>query len=180
MISRLQFVLLLAAIFVGCGDGPVKVVEAIAQPNPIGEHMADPKTECEKLMNAALPFAEEMLTKHREFFPFGSTMSTDGEIAQLGGWTGDEQLPSNEVIELLQEGFRSGAERRQYKATALVYDILTIPPGKREKQDAIAVAMDHRDDYSVIVIFSYSFNSDGKLEIEAPFMTKGENKIFSH
>ncbi len=48
------------------------------------------------------------------------------------------------------------------------------------QRDAIAVALDHRDDYSVIVIFPYSFKSDGKLEIEAPFVTKKEDKIFSH
>ena len=141
--------------------------------------MADPKTECEELMNAVLPFAEEMLTKYREFFPFGGTMSADGGIAHTGGWAGDEHPASTEVIELLEKQFRALAQSGECKATALVYDIRTIPPGKEEKQDAIAVALDHRDDYSVVVFFPYSFTSGGHLEIESPFATRGENKIFS-
>jgi len=141
--------------------------------------MTDPKSECEDLMNSVLPFAEEMLTKHREFFPFGGTMSADGEISHTGGWTGDEHPASTEVIELLEKGFRAGAGRGEYKATTLVYDIRTIPPGKQDKQDAIAVALDHRENYSVVVVFPYSFTPDGQLDIETPFAIKGENKIFS-
>jgi len=105
--------------------------------------MTDPKSECEKVMNAVLPFAEEMLTKHREFLPFG--------------------------------GSQTGA----LKATALVYDILTVPPGKEDKQNAIAIALDHRDNYSVIVIFPYSFTTDDQLVIETPVAMQGKNKIFS-
>lgn len=176
---RLQFVLLLVAIIAGCDGRHVQTVRNDVQSKPEDKQMADPKTECEEVMNAVLPFAEEMLTKHREFSPFGGTMSADGEIAHTGGWTGEEHPASTEVIELLEKGFRAGTQRGEYKATALVYDIRTIPPGKEEKQDAIAVALDHRDDYSVVVIFPYSFTSDGQLEIEAPFATRGENKIFS-
>ena len=53
-----------------------------------------------------------------EFFPFGCTMSADGEIAHSAGWTGAEQPTSAEVIELLNDGFRNGAQRGEYKATA--------------------------------------------------------------
>ena len=141
--------------------------------------MTDPKSECEKVMNSVLPFAEEMLTKHREFLPFGGTMSADGEIAQMAGWANDEYPPSAEVIDVLERGFRAGAQAGDYKATALVYDILTTPPGKEDKQDAIAIALDHRDNYSVIVIFPYSFTADDQLEIETPIAIQGKNKIFT-
>ncbi len=129
-------------------------------------------------MNAVLPFANEMLGKHREFFPYGGTMSMDGTIAQAAAWTGEERPASVEVMKLLNDGFRAGAGRGEHRATALVYDIRTIPPGKRKKQDAIAVALDHRDSYSVIVIFPYSFASDGKLAVEESFAVKGKGAIF--
>ena len=177
--QRIAFVLLLVVTTAGCTERPVETAHNETQTKPNDKEMTDPKAECEDVMNAVLPFAEEMLTKHSEFFPFGGTMSADGEIAHTGGWTGDEHPASTEVIELLENGFRAGAARGEYKATALVYDIRTIPPGKEEKQDAIAVALDHRDDYSVVVIFPYSFTLDGQLEIEAPFATRGENKIFT-
>ena len=140
--------------------------------------MVDPKSDCEDVLNSVLPFAVEMLTQHREFFPFGGTMSADGQIVHTGGWTGEEHPESTEVIELLEKGFRAGAVRGEYKATAIVYDIRTIPPGKQDKQDAIAVALDHRENYSAIVIFPYSFAPDGQLDIETPFAMKGDSKIF--
>ncbi len=177
--NRLILTSLLAVTVAGCGERAGEAVPDESQSKPELNEMNDPKSECEELLNAVLPFAEEMLSKHHEFFPFGGTMSADGEIAHTAGWTGDEQPASTEVIELLERGFRAGAQRGEYKATALVFDIRTIPPGKEEKQDAIAVALDHRDDYSVVVIFPYSFTSGGELAIEDPFAMKGEEKIFA-
>jgi hypothetical protein len=138
-----------------------------------------PKEECEELMNAVLPFAQEMLSKHREFYPFGGTMSPSGEIGQVGGWTGDEHPPSSELIKVLEEGFREGAGLGKYKATALVVDVRAVPPGKSAKQDAIAVRLDHRDNYSVQVIFPYSFGPSGALQLEDPFAVPGEGRIFA-
>jgi hypothetical protein len=40
------------------------------------------------LLNAALPFAKQQLTKHGEFFPYGVAMSHDGQIALIAGYTG--------------------------------------------------------------------------------------------
>ena len=177
--ARMTIVVCLAAAIAGCTKPAVESANNETQSTLDDEQMSDPKAQCEDVMNAVLPFAEEMLTKHREFYPFGGTMSADGEIAHTGGWTGDEQPESSEVIDLLEKAFRAAAARGEYKATALVYDIRTIPPGKHDKQDAIAVALDHGDKYSVIVIFPYSFAPNGQLEIDAPFASQGENKIFT-
>ena len=65
------------------------------------------KDEAEEVMNALLPFAEEMLVKHGEFYPFAGAMMADGEIHYIGGYTGDEQPPSQEIIDLLKDGFRA-------------------------------------------------------------------------
>jgi hypothetical protein len=140
--------------------------------------MKTPKEECEDLMNAVLPFAKQMLSQHREFFPFGGTMSPSGEIAHTSGWTGAEHPPSSEVISILNGGFRAGAVAGTYKATALVYDVRTVPPGATAKQDAIAVNLDHRGDYSVVVMFPYVFSSAGELVVSAPFASPGARAIF--
>lgn len=58
-------------------------------------------------------------------------------------------------------------------------DMLVIPPGKTTKQDAIAVRLDHRDAYSVVVIFPYAIGPAGDVAIEAPYALKGDKKIFS-
>jgi len=129
-------------------------------------------------MDAVLPHAQEMLSKRREFHPFGATMSRSNEIAQVGGWTNGEHPPSSDLIDLLEDGFREGAAQGKYKATALVVDVRTIPPGKSAKQDAIAVRLDHTDNYSVQVIYPYSFGASGALVLEEPFAVRGEGRIF--
>jgi hypothetical protein len=49
-----------------------------------------PKSECEQLLNALLPFAERMLREHGEFFPYGGTMDGSAEIAFMAAYDGTE------------------------------------------------------------------------------------------
>jgi hypothetical protein len=137
-----------------------------------------PKEECEALMNALVPFAQQMLSKHHEFYPFGGTMSVDGKIAQSASTTGEEHPASQPLIDLLEEGFRDGAKRHLYKATAIVVDVRTLPPGKKEKQDAVEVRLDHVSGYSARVLFPYAFSPKGDLVFEPPFAAPGDGKIF--
>jgi len=116
-------------------------------------------------MNALIPFAHQQLSKHREFYPFGGTMSVDGKITQSASSTGEQRPASQPLIDLLEKGFQDGAKRRLYKATAIIVDVRTIPPGKTEKQDAIEVRLDHVSGYSVKVLFSYAFSPKGDLQV---------------
>ncbi len=173
------FILIVVLLLVGCGNRSISKDENTKAGNVGGDiKINTPKAECEALLNSVMPFAEKMLTQHREFYPFGAAMLKDGKITAISSWTEDEQPSSTEVIELLKKGFKSGASKGEYKATVLVCDIRTIPPGSDKKRDAVSVELDHRDNYSAIVIFPYSFSSDSTLRLEQPFALKGENKIF--
>ena len=139
--------------------------------------ISDAKVDAEILMNSALPSAEKMLSEHGEFYPFGEAMKPDGQIVSVGAAGESDQPPSQELIDILKVTFREAAAAGEYKATAVVFDILTIPPGETEKVDAIAIALDHVDNYSVVVIFPYSI--DGKsVTLYAPFGQKGDGDIF--
>jgi hypothetical protein len=140
--------------------------------------MADAKSDAETLMNAMLPFAKKMLTNHGEFYPYGGAMQPDGKIVNVAGYDGRERPPSQEIIDLLNAEFRKDAANGRYKATAVVYDVRVVPPGKTERSDAIAVAVDHRDNYSVVVIFPYAVCAEGAVRIGEPFAEKGERSIF--
>ena len=140
--------------------------------------MAIPKEDVEKLMNELLPFAEKMLREHGEFYPYGGALSADGKIVHKGADTGSQHPESTELINLMIQGFRSDAAQRKYIATAIIHDIRTIPPGQTQKTDAICVSLDHKDNYSVNVIFPYTLREGGKLSISTPFATKGDGKIF--
>jgi len=81
-------------------------------------------------------------------------------------------------VDLLRQRFRAAAADHKIIASALVYDVKTIPPGRSEKTDAVAIALDHRDNYSVEVYFPYSIVA-GQVQFEAPFGSKGRAEIFA-
>lgn len=130
-------------------------------------------------MNVALPFAEAMLQKHGEFFPFGATMNGKGEVSHVGGYDGREHPASADIIKLLKEAFRAGAKTGEIKATALVYDVRVVLPASGEKSDAVAVSLNHRANYSVVVLFPYRIES-GKVVFGDTFAQKGEADIFAN
>jgi hypothetical protein len=142
-----------------------------------GGQLSDPKADSEAILDAMLPLAERMLEEHGEFYPYGGAMTPDGKVISVAGDPGGEHPASQEVIDLLQAAFRSGAAAGKYKATGMFYDVRVVPPGATEKTDAIAVALDHKDNYSVLVCFPYRIVS-GQLELGSAFASKGENKVF--
>ena len=150
-----------------------------APPAAVGSPVTKtPREDCEELMNLVVPFAQKMLQERRAFAPFGATMAPSGQIAGAMGDTAGEKPDVNQLISLLELGFHQGASEGKYKATAIVVDMVIIPPGKSAKQDGVAVRLDHRDGYSVIVGFPYSFSDKGELVMEPPFATEGAHQIF--
>jgi hypothetical protein len=117
-----------------------------------GDSLATPKSDSEILLNAALPFAEKMLREHGEFYPYAYTMRADRSIAMVGGYDGREQPPSADILDLVKGVLRSLAATHKIIASAVVSDIYITDPTTGVKSDAISVALDHRDMYSVIVL----------------------------
>jgi hypothetical protein len=133
------------------------------------------KDDCEALMSAVLPVAEQMLLEHGALQPFGSTMSSAGQIAQVGAWRDTPSASNAQLIADFETSFRDGAQRGELKATALVHLVPAVAPSTG---DAVAVRLDHRDDYSIIVTFPYRFAKAGELVIEEPYAGVGESLIF--
>jgi hypothetical protein len=140
--------------------------------------MNQPKADCEALMNALLPFAEQMLQRYGEFFPLGGAMRPDGEIVSVAAHDSGERPSSADVIRQLKEVFVAAACDGQYKATGLAYDVKATIPSTGEKSDAIAISLNHRDNYSIIVLFPYKL-SGGSLTIGDAFAEAGEADVFS-
>jgi hypothetical protein len=141
--------------------------------------MANCKDECEALMSALLPVAEQTLSEHRMLRPFGFTLSADDRIVQVGGWNALVVPDDSALIAQFRESFREGAARGELKATALSYSARSAVPGKGAAQDAVFVHLNHRDNYSIVVTFPYHFGVDGELSIEEPFANDGEYDVFA-
>lgn len=139
--------------------------------------MSDAKADCQTLMNSVLPFAEQTLSRYGEFLPFGGATKLDGEFVSIAGTDGQEHPLSGDLIRLIKDGFREAAGKGEVKATALVYDVRTTLPSTGELSDAIAVSLNHRDAYSVIVMVPYKIG-DGTIEFGQAYAQTGEADIF--
>jgi hypothetical protein len=133
----------------------------------IAQDDAKARADCERLLRAAVPAADAMLRVHGEFAPFAVGMAATGALADPVG--SDEagqpskQHPSGRLRESLSEGIESG----RFRATAYVYEArLTSAPNSRQ-QDAIAIALDHRDGYSATVVIPYELKN-GRVKFAAP------------
>lgn len=135
------------------------------------------KEESQQLLDAVLPLAEQLLTEHGEFFPYGGALTQEGKIVSVAAYDGDEHPPSSEVISMLQNAFISAADSKEYKATALVYDVRVPLPESDEKSDAIAINLDHESGYSVIVFLPYKLTG-GELVFGNIFAQAGRNGVF--
>jgi hypothetical protein len=140
--------------------------------------VGDSKADCEALMNAVLPFAEQMLATYGEFIPFGGAMRPNREIVSIAGYDGNEHPRSVDVIALLKGAFVDAASKGEYLATAIVYDVRVKLSATEKKSDAIAVALDHRDGDSIIVLFPYKIDA-GKPTLGVAFAQKGDADIFA-
>ena len=134
--------------------------------------------DLDELLNALLPFAQEMLAKHGEFFPFGGYMDVGGGIAHVAGWTDEEQPPSQDVIDIMVGGLRQQAERREIRAAAVCLDVRTTPPGQTEKADAICVRLEHSNGEAVDVFLPYRRGQSGEYEYGELFAGRGKHDIF--
>lgn len=138
--------------------------------------MANP--DFEQLLDVLLPFAQQMLSKHGEFYPFGATINTEGKLALAEGYTGSEKPESQECIDLLTGGFKKQAEQGAIRTSSICYDVRTIPPGQTEKVDAVCMDFEHKDGEAVSVLMPYKKGLTGQIKYGELFAVKGEKRVF--
>ena len=120
-----------------------------------------------------------MLEAHGEFLPYGQAMDKEGKFIAIGASDGREHPPSKDLIQILRNGFREGAKAGKYRATALVYDVRITLPSTGAKSDAIAVSLNHQDNYAAIVFLAYRI-AEGKVVMGEVFAQQEENYAFSN
>lgn len=136
------------------------------------------KEDVELLLNELMPLAEERLAQNREFYPFGAAVDENGELVRTQAWTGDEEPSASDLVDSLVATFQQQAEGEEIRASAILIDCLTVPPGETEKVDAVAARLDHLDGYSAVVFFPYTIGPDGAVTFAEPFAHEGDDEIF--
>jgi hypothetical protein len=137
--------------------------------------MGSCKEDCESLMSAVLPVAERILGERHSLRPFGSTLSVDDRMAEVGASASEASFDTAALVAEFQASFRDGAVRGELKASALVY-LSEAPEGPGT---VVCVELDHRELYSLVVSFPYRFTDAGELVIDEPFAVEGKHQIFA-
>jgi hypothetical protein len=133
-----------------------------------------------KVFDTVVSFAKLMLSEQDEFYPFGATMSADGEITNIGAAVEGGDHPASQVlIDLIAERFRQQATKREIRAAAICYDARTIPPGQAKKTDAICCGLEHRLGESIDVFIPYTKMASGHIQYGETFAAKRSGIFFS-
>jgi hypothetical protein len=145
--------------------------------DPVSSWRDSASKECQSdldaLFKAALPFAQQMLAQHGEFFPYGVAMTKEGTIGMVAGYTGTEKPLSTEVLEILYEGLRSRAEEN--RGAAVVSDVRL----RGEGTDAIQVEVEHREGIALKLFLPYRKKRfGGKVETSEMRGEVGERRIW--
>ncbi|MFV8434104.1 hypothetical protein ACNO6Y_26255 [Vibrio owensii] len=139
--------------------------------------MGKGKEDAQHLFDSVLPFAEKMLAEYGEFYPYGAAMTLTGDVVDVSVFEGNEYPPSTEIIDLLNSAFLKAAANREYRTTAVVYDVrITLPSG--QLSDAIAVNLDHISGYSIVVYLPYK-KLNQAIEYGELSVQEGRGAIFN-
>ncbi len=121
------------------------------------------QAHCDQLINALFPFAQQMLTGHGEFFPFGAFVNASGAVEQFSGYTGDEHPKSQELIALMSAAARRMAAEGRCRAAGICVHVHTLLPGATEKTDAVLAALEDATG-ALNVYLPYRKRPDGSIE----------------
>ena len=139
--------------------------------------MGKGKEDTQHLFDSVLPFAEKMLAEYGEFYPYGAAMTLTGDVVDVSVFEGNEYPPSSEIIDLLNSAFLKAAANREYRTTAVVYNVrITLPSG--QLSDAIAVNLDHISGYSIVVYLPYK-KLNQAIEYGELSVQEGRGAIFN-
>ena len=105
--------------------------------------------DLDRLLELTLPFAQQQLAQHGEFFPFAAAVSADGSPRLLSADPAvvGQRPASMDVLEHLLGGLRDQAGG--LRAVALVADV------RVEDSDAVRVELEHRDGQAIRVLLPY-------------------------
>jgi len=141
-----------------------------------GQPTPEARQDYDALLNALMPFAEQMLKQHGEFFPFGAAVSTAGEVTAHATYDGNELPPSEEVIASLTKVFQGEAREGKIRAAGICYDGRIVQGDK--KVDAVMITMEHQSGHASKACVPYTKGWFGKYSFGQMIAGLEEPKIF--
>jgi hypothetical protein len=139
--------------------------------------MAEPREEIEQILNYLLPFAEQLLSGHGEFYPYAATMDAGGEVQAVSA-ASDERPDVSELLLALHAELREQASRGAIRAAGIAADVTLTDPDSGATKDAVQLELDHAEIEAVDVYVPYERGTEG-IEFGELVAAKGQAPIFS-
>jgi hypothetical protein len=138
------------------------------------------RDELDALLNAVLPFAEQMLRQHGDFYPFGATIGHDGRISLIQPDLGeDEEIPETEqIVHLLYEGLRHEALRGEIRGGAVCTNVSVHLDENDEETDAVRVSLDHAKHDPLDVFQPYAIEPSGDVVYGEVLAVAADPRVF--
>jgi hypothetical protein len=128
------------------------------------------------LLEFLMPFAEQMLKKHGEFFPFGAAVSAQGEVEACATYDGNETPASEDVIAMLVQAFQGKVREGKIRSTGICYDGRIVQDGK--KVDAVIISLEHVSGSATRTYVPYTKGMFGKYRFGELNAALDDPKIF--
>jgi hypothetical protein len=131
-----------------------------------------------KLSSILVPFAQEMLGKHNEFYPFAATMDKAGNVAQVAGDIGSERTNSSELVDFLKQALGAQAAQGMIRASGICYNVGARLPGYADNVDAICCQLEHAAASPVQFFVPYRKGLFGRMKYDKPVVLPGQPSVF--
>lgn len=113
--------------------------------------------EIEKLINVSKTQAEAFVLDAGEFYPFGNYIDKEDKVKPLLIYLENDMPKSQDVIEVLEDSFKSGL-LNEYKMAAIATDVLITVKG--EKLDALQIRLFEDGKEVTEIYLKYTVNKD--------------------
>jgi hypothetical protein len=142
--------------------------------------MAEPTDEIQEILNFLLPYAEQMLSQHGEFYPYAAALGADGDLNAVATDVDDDDSPDvSEVLLALHQGLRERASEGAIRASGIAADVTLTDPDSGETTDAVQVELDHADADAVDIFVPYETEAEG-IKFGELVAAEGREPVFAH
>jgi len=141
--------------------------------------MPEPTDEIQELLNFLLPYAEQMLNQHGEFYPYAAAVGSDGELNTVGTDLDDDSPDVGELLLALHQGLRERAADGAIRASGIAADVTLTDPDSGETTDAVQVELDHAEADPVDIFVPYETEAEG-IKFGELVAAEGREPVFAH
>lgn len=135
---------------------------------------AEAQADLDDLVDAAVDFALQRIASAGEFLPFALAVSNEGQRQAIApNYPRGQDLP---IGDQLVAQWRAVADLKDSLRAAAVALNVTLPERNR---DGIEITVEHRDGVAIGLIFPYTIDADGEVELVAPTAHREEPRVWT-